>query len=620
MRQHWRDDVAIAVSCVLAVASLLGVVRVDAQTMAAPVSARDSTIVATADRAMHDALRELRVPGGVLVVVRQGQVLAKRAYGVADVETQRAVSLDSTVFRLASVSKVFAGIAALQLRDRRVLGIDSDLRSSLPEVSNSASVSSKALTMRQLLTHTAGIDDRLVGYLAPMTAPARPLAVVVRELRTTRDRDDTTMPGYANVGTAIAALAMERMVKASFHTFVDSTLFAPLGMRSTSHVLPGNATMLSRLASEYRYSGARPPLTYSPTYPAGNIGSTASDMARLLVAWQTHTLPALADSSYALLDSALVYELGMPPMGLARSYALRRGVRVAMKGGASRSHSALVARFPDIDVDLFVAVNRQEPQVWERVVDALSDSLSRWGLAVSRDSVVTPLVVKGAFRWTRAASHGYEKVLGLASQIQANPIANGVRITGPILTGDYTQRGARRFVSERGDELVVRTTSGMPSVVFGIVQGQPVTLIRISWWERATVQLSAWFGAVVISLVLALAAAARTKWSAQLRTWERGLAIVFGLGHIVLVVALIMLLRDSDALALGPTGALRLALIDATGLGLMSLAVVVVGARSLVTSASRARRVQASNLLLIVSGIITVAVLALNDTLGYAVS
>lgn len=561
------------------------------------VAQSDSLLVHTVRASMARAMSTLHVPGGAWVLVRDGRPLAIEAAGVADVEAHRPVSVDATVFRIASVSKVFTAMAVLQQRER--LPLDADMAARLPEVRTSGS----PLTLRQLLTHTAGLDEHLIGYLAPLTAPTTApmpsLADVVREAHPTRVRDDRRVPGYSNLGTAAAALMVERTTHQPFDRYVDSALFAPLAMRATHFVVPGRVPSGDSLAAEYRYSGARPLRSYSPSYPAGNIGTTARDMSRLLVAWERGELPGLDAASHALLDRALEHEPGMPPMGLARSGWERHGVRVYIKGGASRSHSAVIATIPGARLALFVAVNRQEPQVWEQVLDALTDSVRRWQPAPPTDSAVPALAVDGHFRWTRTPVVGAERVLAVASEVTAHAMVGGVRLEGAPLAGDYIQRGARRFVRDDGETIVARVDAdGAISHLFGVVQGQPVSLERIAWFDTASFALAVMAAAFMAGLMGALAGTWRARRGVRGATsfgWHLLLLWLYVLLPVAGVAGAAWVARDAEALALGARPSVYAALTATT---LWWTAATAVALRSLWVARAATWRARAGHLML----------------------
>src|SRR5215470_2005138 len=94
------------------------------------------------------------VPGAALLVARGGQVLVRRAWGLAELETGRAATT-ATSYRLASVTKLLTSTATLLLVQEGALGLDAQVRQWLTSLPAAAA----AVTVRQLLSHTSGLID-----------------------------------------------------------------------------------------------------------------------------------------------------------------------------------------------------------------------------------------------------------------------------------------------------------------------------------------------------------------------------------------------------------------------------------------------------------------------------
>ncbi|HKV66397.1 MAG TPA: serine hydrolase domain-containing protein, partial [Rhodanobacteraceae bacterium] len=110
------------------------------------------------------------IAGGAVVVVKDGKVLFAQGYGYADLKTRTPVSPSSTLFRIGSVSKLFTWTAVMQLVEQNKLDLDRDINGYLdfripPRFG-------KPITLRDLMTHTAGFEDTTRDLL-----PATPAGV-----------------------------------------------------------------------------------------------------------------------------------------------------------------------------------------------------------------------------------------------------------------------------------------------------------------------------------------------------------------------------------------------------------------------------------------------------------
>ena len=169
------------------------------------------------------------MPGAHVLVIKDGQVVVDRSYGLANVEAGMAVT-NETNFRLASLSKQFTAMAiALLVRDG-VLQYETLARAHVPELPAYAG----GVTVRQLLNHTSGLPD-YEDYV-PRTATVQ---VKDRDVPGLIGKADSLYftPGsayrYSNSGYAVLALIVEKLSGQPYREFIDQRIFGPLKMWNT---------------------------------------------------------------------------------------------------------------------------------------------------------------------------------------------------------------------------------------------------------------------------------------------------------------------------------------------------------------------------------------------------
>ena len=141
------------------------------------------------------------VPGAAVLVVRDGEPLVRRSYGLADLEQGTPVT-PSTNFRLASVTKQFTAAAILLLAEDGRLGLDDPARKWLPTLP----AATDAVTIRQLLTHTSGLIDYEEVIPASLTRQLHDADV----LALLENQDRTYFPPGTLIATATAAMRCSR--------------------------------------------------------------------------------------------------------------------------------------------------------------------------------------------------------------------------------------------------------------------------------------------------------------------------------------------------------------------------------------------------------------------------
>src|SRR5690242_9833095 len=131
-------------------------------------AAEERAVSARLDAVIEQALADKRVVGTVVLVARDGKVIYHRAAGEADREAHTPLREDA-VFRLASMSKPLVSAAALALVDQGKLGLEDPVTRWLPDFRPRLADGREAvITVRQLLTHTAGLS---YGFFEPEDGP-----------------------------------------------------------------------------------------------------------------------------------------------------------------------------------------------------------------------------------------------------------------------------------------------------------------------------------------------------------------------------------------------------------------------------------------------------------------
>ena len=171
-------------------------------------------------------------PGAVGLVARRGAVVASRAVGVAEQgQAARPMALD-TIFDLASVTKVVAGVTAvLVLLDAGIVCLDDAVARFMPQFGGNGK---RPITIRHLLTHTSGLPPWLPCY----TVARSPEEVFSYISGLELDAAPGTQVQYSDLGMALIRMVVDRVAGEDMSTLLDRTLFGPLGMGETSYSPP----------------------------------------------------------------------------------------------------------------------------------------------------------------------------------------------------------------------------------------------------------------------------------------------------------------------------------------------------------------------------------------------
>jgi len=231
-------------------------------------------------------LERWHVPGAVLVVVQDGTVRLIRGYGVADLHSRRPVEPMRTLFRAGSVSKAFTAAAAIRLSEQGRLSLDIDVNEYLRRV-RLEDTCPAPVTLRHLLTHTAGLAEYIHGQHPRAAADWLPLAEYLARRLPPRVRPPGELFSYNDHGYSLAGLVVQDVAGIPYEDYMEREILAPLGMsRSTFSQRPAGS-LLGDLAVGYRFTDNRYvaySLDYCQTVPAAGLYTTAGDMARFMMA------------------------------------------------------------------------------------------------------------------------------------------------------------------------------------------------------------------------------------------------------------------------------------------------------------------------------------------------
>ena len=312
--QSLRSAVTLASALLLALLVVPGGAVLDARpgrdlAVAAPESVGVSTErLKRLDAGMKGLVDDKRLPGVVTLLARKGKVVHFTAHGKKDLGLPDPLAKDS-IFRIYSMTKPVTGVAMLMLYEEGKWRLDDPVSRYIPEFAKlvvyvgenpdgtpKTEPARRSMTMRELMTHTAGLGYGLVGahpvdklfLKANVLDPAEPLSTMIGKI--------AGLPLLAQPGTRwsyssavdVQGYLVEKLSGMSFAQFLETRLFTPLGMKDTAFHVP--AAKLARVARMHREddSGALVPSDREsdPTaVPKGAFGghglfSTATDYAR----------------------------------------------------------------------------------------------------------------------------------------------------------------------------------------------------------------------------------------------------------------------------------------------------------------------------------------------------
>lgn len=312
------------------------------------------------DAYVEKTLAAYKLPGASIAVVKDGQVVVAKGYGLSNVEASTKAT-ENTVYQLASVTKPFTAMATLMLVEDGKLSLDAkvtELIAGLPAAWS-------PVTVRHLLSHTSGIKSYTDVFGAQKT-PDDKVLTSAEIIALVADAPLQFAPGeryaYSNTGYYLLGLVIEKVSGKKYADFLAGRIFKPLGMTSTG--LDDSADARPQRARGYTMAdGASKPAPHThPSQPfaAGALVSTVVDLAKWDAALAARKL--LKPASYEAMWTPFTFNDGRKS-GYGFGWQLdpfRTRPRQA-HGGGIRGFSTFVARYPEEKVTVIALVNQDGP-------------------------------------------------------------------------------------------------------------------------------------------------------------------------------------------------------------------------------------------------------------------
>lgn len=323
---------------------------------------------------MAEALTEgQRVPGMAMAIVQNGRVLSARGYGVTDVSAPQAVD-GHTVFRLASLSKAFAGTMTGLLVNDGALRWDSKVHDYVPGFQLNDPMATRRVTVADLLSHRVGLQSHNA-YDKDIEANADYYSVSQKLAYAPLSCAPGQCYNYQNVAFSLVGDVVFAATGSFYDQAVDRRIFKPLGMNDASIGLTGIESSARWARPHVRSRNGWVSLMPKPTYyrlpPAAGVNASASDMAQWLIAQTGHRTDVLPAPLLATLQAPIIATPGEIRRGWRRervqsaSYALGwrvfdyAGRQVVFHAGAVQGYRGLMALVPERDLGIAIMWNSE---------------------------------------------------------------------------------------------------------------------------------------------------------------------------------------------------------------------------------------------------------------------
>jgi CubicO group peptidase (beta-lactamase class C family) len=453
------------------------------------------------------------IAGATIAIVKDGKLLFAKGYGYADYEKKRPVSADETLFRPGSVSKLFTWTAVMQLVEQGKLDLDRDVNAYLDYKIPDAY--GQPITLKNILSHTAGFDEQVKDIFSAGGA-SPDLGQYMKTHIPARVYPPGTIPSYSNYGASLAGYIVERVSGRPFNEYIAENILKPLGMTHTTFAQPLPPNLAPLMSNGYELASDKSkPFEIIGPFPAGSLSSTATDMARFMLAHlqdgQLGGARILRPETARLMHSRLST---LDPAANGMCYGFyeesRNGQRIIGHGGDTVSFHSDLHLLPDAGVGFFVSHNsrgRGNPlprtALWEMFLDRYFPykSPDMPTLASAKEDAKA---VSGSYILSRRSDTSFLRAASLLGEATVTPTADGM-ITVAEMTGEngkpkrWREVAPMTFLEENGQEKLIFKPD--KSGRMQLILPYPFFMYqRVGLWENGKVLLFV----VAVSLLIML--------------------------------------------------------------------------------------------------------------------
>ena len=318
------------------------------------------------DGSIEAQLEAYNIAGAVVAVVKDGALFFAKGYGYADLEKRKRVQADKTLFRIASISKLFVWTTVMQLVEQRKLDLNIDINTYLTRF-KIPDMYDEPVTLIHLMTHTAGFEEYVTGLFAKDSNRLLPLGDILEQELPARVRPPGDVVSYSNHGTALAAYIVEQTSGMAWDDYVEKNILRPLGMAHTTFHQPVPQPLAANLSKGYSYNDGEfheKPFVYVPMAAVAAASSTATDMAKFMIAHlnlgkfgNSHILNV--KTARRMHEALFRHAPEVNPIAYGFFDLSRNGRRVIGHGGNILYFHSPMTLLPEQKMGLFVSYNTQ---------------------------------------------------------------------------------------------------------------------------------------------------------------------------------------------------------------------------------------------------------------------
>lgn len=334
-----------------------------AQTAASPQTDLEKRI-ASIEQKVDARRKELGIPGISVAIVKDGEVVYAKGLGEKDIAKKLPVTAD-TQFAIGSATKAFTALTVLMAQDEGKLSLDDHPKEYLPYFKMYDPDTDKNITIRDLLSHSSGLNRTDLAMLTGKLTRAELIQVAAQAKPTAKLREKFQ---YQNIMFTAAGEIVSQVEKTPWEKFVETRILAPLGMTNSNLSIAEMSKAKDRsLGYDHNFDTKEtkevPYRAIDEVAPAGSINSSANDMAKwlrfILAGGETNGKRLVSETGFAewLKPQMKITPDGSVSYGLGWFLQKWNGLKVVQHGGNIDGFNSMVAMIPEKNIGFVMLSN-----------------------------------------------------------------------------------------------------------------------------------------------------------------------------------------------------------------------------------------------------------------------
>jgi len=483
------------------------------------------------DSQFEKGLDSFNIPGATFVLMQGDSILHMNGYGVTDLETKSKVNSEFSVFGIASISKTFVGTAIMQLYEKGKVKLDEDINLYLKsfQIENKFG---QPITIKHLLTHTAGFDQRNISTWVRSEEKVIILSQHLKKRMPPQIRPAGEALTYSNYSYALLGLIVEEVSGTPFYEYVAKMILRPLNMNYSGFKWQPELQenyVTSYLQNENQLIPYK--FNFILNYPAGSFRSTATDMSHYISMYlnqgKYQGTQILDSTTIAFMNESAFKHFEESDRGWLMGFyeGQWNGLKVIEHQGDFQGFASNLYLIPEKNIGIFLSINASSmpdyksrefingfiKKLWEKLIPDVLVEKENSKIIPEVGSVDEPLkTFSGTYRFTRYAQTTLDKLavlIGFAPEVEIISKGDTLEILEwndkliPIsdLTFYSTKyNNYRAFGRDTKGEIYYFFPSGTSSYH------------KLKWYEPVKFQIY-WIGGIVLILLISIIASVIRK-------------------------------------------------------------------------------------------------------------